>query len=124
MRDLGARPTARSGSAPYAEKRYHPRRSPLVRCWIADGNSTLYARVRDVSLGGFCVHAPVPFALDSELEVSLVVTGIDRADPDGTVAVRARGRVVWIDAKGGERRIGAQFTEFVVGEGALSDLVR
>ncbi|MEO6951202.1 MAG: PilZ domain-containing protein [Polyangia bacterium] len=124
MRDLGARPAARSATVPYSEKRRHPRQSPLVRCWIADGKSTLYARLRDVSLGGFCVHAPVSFALHSVLEVALVVTGLHHGDPNGAVAVRARVRVVWIDAHDGDRRLGAQFTDFVIGESALSELVR
>ncbi len=121
LRNLGPRslgPLARTGRADFAEKRHHPRRSAQVRCWIADGKSTLYARVHDVSLGGFCVHAPLSFMAGAEFEVALMKTSAD----DGVVAVRARGRVVWV-SEGGDRRLGARFIDFFVGEKALVELV-
>ena len=125
LRDLGGRPfraVGRIGHQDFSEKRRHPRRSVPVRCWIADGKSTLYARVHDVSLGGFCVHAPVSFTPGSEVEIALVETSGELGAPTGSVAVRARGRVVWVST-GGDRRLGARFTDFVVGEHRLFELI-
>lgn len=112
----------------WAEKRRFPRRQLAVRCWIRDGQSTLYARVHDVSLGGLSIRAPIAFAPKAELELAIVLPG-DPSKPGGLVAIRARGRVVWVRAQQsagpgpGVPRMGAEFLDFIDGEQALRRLI-
>jgi hypothetical protein len=62
----------------FAEKRRYPRLQLPVRCWMADGLHTVYARVHDVSLGGLSLRSPVPFAPDAEVELALGVFEVAR----------------------------------------------
>lgn len=116
QRDLGIElPLTDAVPAPdYREKRRHVRRQLGVRCWMADGASTLYARVHDVSTGGLSIRAPVAFRPGTQLELSLVV--------GSTIAARAIGRVVWVSARAGGARMGAEFVRFEHGCAALGDL--
>jgi hypothetical protein len=93
-----------------AEKRRNPRRALPARCWILDGQHTVYLRLHDLSLGGLSVSAPMPFAPHAKVEVRLEL-------PDGKSA-RARGEVVWVRPSGGESgpRMGARFVEMLAGE--------
>jgi hypothetical protein len=114
-------------SGGWSEKRRHPRRQLAVRCWIRDGGHTLYARVHDVSLGGLSIRAPVPWKPRAELELALMVAS-DPGKPGGEVAIRARGRVVWVrtqpvDGVGGAPRMGAEFLHVLDGEPLLRRLV-
>jgi len=117
QRDLGIELpllTVADPAPDYREKRRHPRRQLGVRCWLADGESTLYARVYDVSTGGLSIRAPVPFRPGTELELSIVLSS--------STAVRAIGRVVWVSARGGGPRMGAEFVRFQSGHAALDRL--
>ena len=107
----------------FAEKRHHPRRQLAVRCWMGDGQHTVYARVHDVSMGGLSIRAPVAFASNVELELTLVLPVLDDSQPGGTVAVRARGRVVWVREREGGPRMGAAFTDLYAGKPALHRLI-
>ena len=125
----------------FAEKRRFPRRPLSLRCWMGDGTHTLYVRLHDVSLGGLSVRAPVPFSPSTKLELALVISGGYLADPLGTIAIRAHGRVVWVRPADGPRhlphrtpiaarrgltsgsRMGAEFVAFTEGEELLRRLV-
>lgn len=103
---------------PLNEQRRHPRIELPARCWILDGNHTVYLRVHDVSCGGLSVRAPVPFEAHGIVEVRLELPG------GGTV--RARGEIMWVRPNGGESsgpRMGARFLEFLEGEEALYDVL-
>ena len=112
----------------WAEKRRFPRHQLAVRCWIRDAQTTLYARVHDVSLGGLSIRAPIAFAPKAELELAIVLPG-DPANPTGLLAIRARGRVVWVRASQGDGpgpgvpRMGAEFLDFIDGEQTLRRLI-
>jgi Tfp pilus assembly protein PilZ len=102
----------------FVEKRRHRRIQLSIRCWIIDGNHTLYLRVYDLSLGGLSVRTPAPFQPDRELRILIEL-------PDRT-QVRARGQVVWIRPSAGVEsrpRMGVRFVEFTEGEQALHDLL-
>jgi hypothetical protein len=100
----------------YANQRRHPRHALHVRCWIHDGRHTLYMRVHDVSAGGLSLSAPVPFAADSEVQLTLELPAGQR--------LRARGRIVWVRAPGSSGpRMGARFLEIFEGEQHLYKLL-
>jgi hypothetical protein len=133
-RDLGIPLAPRANDAPsagWAEKRRHPRRQLTVRCWMSDGQHTLYARVHDVSLGGLSIRAPVAFSPNVELQLALVLAS-DLADHEATVSIRAQGRVVWVRSPRGDLdplrarsapRMGAEFLRVLEGEDMLRDLI-
>jgi hypothetical protein len=104
---------------PLNEQRRHPRVELPARCWIKDGDHTVYLRVHDVSCGGLSVRAPVPFRPSGTVEVRLEL-------PNGHTVV-ARGEVVWVRPEGGEvagqPRMGARFLEFLEGEEDLYDML-
>ena len=103
---------------PPVEHRRHPRLELPARCWIEDGEHTVYLRVHDVSRGGLSVRAPVPFQPAGAVEMRLEL-------PGGRL-VRVRGEVVWTRPDGGEAsgpRMGARFLEFVEGEEDLYRLL-
>lgn len=116
-RDLGlglgtpAVPFVRAPS--YEEKRAHRRYQLAVRCWLADGQRTLYAPVHDVSAGGLSLRAPALFAPDAELELSLVLPPTENTRPHGELAIRTRGRVVWVQKPSATSRahMGARFLD-------------
>jgi hypothetical protein len=114
-----APPTPNAPQKPVLEQRRHPRVAVPARCWIVDGEHTVYLRVHDVSLGGLSVRAPVPFRPSGNIEVRLEL-------PSG-VTVRAKGEVVWVRPEGGEvsgqPRMGARFLEFLEGEEELYTLL-
>jgi hypothetical protein len=104
---------------PYSEQRRHARvEIANARCWLVDGEHTVYLRLHDVSAGGLSVRAPVPFQAARSVEV--------RLELPGGVTVRARGEIVWVRPEGGDLggpRMGARFLEFVEGEEELFKLV-
>ncbi len=110
-------PTAGDGNDDKSrEQRRHPRRSLPVRCWIAQGDHTVYLRLHDVSLGGLSVRAPVPFSAGAELALELEL-------PSGR-RVLARACVVWSrHAEASGPRMGASFTEFLSGQDDLQRLL-
>jgi hypothetical protein len=126
-RDLGiALPPTSDTPSGWSEKRRHPRRALAVHCWIRDDRHTVYARLHDVSLGGLSIRAPILFRPDAELELAIVLASDDEPTAMSAVAVRARGRVVWVRAAAegpGTARMGAQFVEILEGEAALRRLV-
>jgi hypothetical protein len=96
--------------------RRHPRLTLPVRCWIYDGQHTVYLRVHDVSAGGLSVRAPVPFAANKDVEL--------RLELPGNRQVRARGQVVWVRQGAVEGPLmGARFVEFFDGESDLLKLL-
>jgi len=122
----------------FAEKRRRPRRQLSVRCWMGDGSHTVYARVHDVSLGGLSIRVPVPFSPNTKLDLALVLAGGEVDNPNGEVAIRASGRVVWVREpfpiaptrraersalRPGAPRMGAEFVQFVDGEALFRRLV-
>ena len=103
---------------PTVEKRHDPRSALPARCWIVDGQHTVYLRVHDVSMGGLSVRAPVPFQAAGPVEIRLEL-------PGGQL-VRIKGEVVWTRPDGGEvsgPRMGARFLEFLEGQEALYKLL-
>ncbi len=123
-RDLGFGPRdlLMEAEPSFAEKRRYPRLQLPVRCWMADGLHTVYARVHDVSLGGLSLRSPVPFAPDAEVELALVLPVSEASKPTSELSIRARGRVVWV-ASGGRSdqrdsgvsraRMGARFVDLI-----------
>ena len=114
--DLRAPQPAPEGTAD-REMRRHPRLELPARCWIPDGDHTVYLRVHDISCGGLSVRAPVPFSAKGEVEFRLELPGGGR--------VRARGQVVWTRPEGSEisgPRMGARFLDFLEGEEELYKL--
>jgi len=113
------KPPSRPTPQPPAEQRRHPRQEMPARCWLADGQHTLYLRVHDISAGGLSVRAPVPFRAAHAVEV--------RLELPGGVTVRARGEIVWVRPDGGEHagapRMGARFLAFDEGEEELYKLL-
>ncbi len=121
-----------------ADERRGERRLQLpVRCWMRDGEHTIFTAVHDVSCGGLSIRAPAPFLPGTELELTLLLPD-DTLGPRGEVAVRARGRVVWVrDARGrepgptggrvdvatGTARLGAAFLDRAHGAAILRRLV-
>jgi len=126
-RDLGAPlPDASDAPSGWSEKRRHPRRALAVHCWIRDDRHTVYARLHDVSLGGLSIRAPILFRPDAELELAIMLASDDTPSATSAVAVRARGRVVWVRAAAevpGNARMGARFVDILEGEAALRRLV-
>ena len=108
------------GGVPEHDTRRHPRVRLAARCWIGDGQRTVYMRVHDLSRGGLSVRAPVPFAPTDPVELRLEL-------PGGRTA-RARGEIVWVrppsepgDESGA--RMGARFVEWLAGEEDLYNLL-
>jgi hypothetical protein len=105
------------------EVRRHPRVHVAARCWIGDGQRTIYMRVHDLSRGGLSVGAPVPFAPADPVELRLEL-------PGGRVA-HARGEIVWvrgtrdlsIEERDSGARMGARFVEWLAGEEDLYHLL-
>ena len=126
-RDLGmGLPPGDEPPSNWSEKRRHPRRALAVHCWIRDARHTVYARLHDVSLGGLSIRAPILFRPNAELELAIVLAGDETTSAVSNVAVRARGRVVWVRAAAegpGNARMGAQFVDILEGEAALRRLV-
>jgi hypothetical protein len=107
-------------SPPHGETRRHPRIELPARCWIEDGEHTLYLRVHDVSRGGLSVRAPTPFSASHQIVL--------RLELPGQRTVRARAEVVWVrDSPAAElasgARMGARFLEFLEGEEDLYDVL-
>jgi len=104
----------------YTEARRHPRVELPARCWIEDGEHTLYLRLHDLSRGGLSVRAPVPFAAARRLTLRLEL-------PSGG-ELRAIAEVVWVRGtppadQPSCARMGARFLEFLEGEEALYTLL-
>ncbi len=98
------------------EKRRHPRVPIPVRCWLMEGEHTVYLRLHDLSLGGVSVRAPVPFDTGAHLSVELEL-------PSGRRVV-ARADVVWLrKTEDSGPRMGASFTEFLSGQDDLQRLL-
>ncbi len=113
------------GSSPrqafVGEKRQSPRRQLSVRCWLADGQHTIFARIHDVSQGGLSMRVPVPFALGTELEVALTTSGHGGAL---VVPVRVVARVVWLRTAESGPRMGTRFLDFPDGPAGFGQLCR
>jgi hypothetical protein len=111
---LGPRDSLSEEEPSFAEKRRYPRHQLPVRCWMADGLHTVYARVHDVSLGGLSLRSPVPFAPNAEVELALVLPPSEASRPTSELSIRARGRVVWVNSPDGgasRARMGACFLD-------------
>ncbi len=110
------RRTPTSG-VPARDLRKHPRVAVPARCWIGDGQRTVYMRVYDLSRGGLSVRAPVPFAPSDSVELRLEL-------PGGCLS-HARGEIVWVRPSSGESgaRMGARFVEWLAGEDDLYNLL-
>ena len=104
-----------------SEKRQSPRRQLSVRCWLADGQHTIFARIHDVSQGGLSMRVPVPFSLGTELEIALTTSG---QGGGLVVPVRAIARVVWLRTAESGPRMGTRFLEFPDGPDGFGQLCR